>query len=220
MQCKCKTKHALHSKAWPVERCCVGNPTDVSLCIRYFVIQASHKTEHYEPCSLVQPGAAWCSLVHQWPCACLQDFLQRGLSVAIRPMEYGVAGLLAAQSIDAIDTDNFDPAEKNSLRGLSHELASRRSLLKVSYPKKSMVLPSRSARRSLQRLDLRKRRCVQVHRFRSPNSGPAGPRCRMFRKPWSCIHHRRHGETKTNNMSRATYVAEQFFQPNMSLKSN
>ena len=133
---------------------------------------------------------------------------------------YGVAGLLAAQSIDAIDTDNFYPAEKNSLRGLSSKLASGRFLLKVSYPKKSMVLPSRSARRSLQRLDLRKRRCVQVHRFRSPNSGPAGPRCRMFRKPWSCTHHMRHGETKTNNMSRATYVAEQFFHSNMSLKSN
>ena len=151
------------------------------------MIRASHKTEHYKSCSLVQPGA---------PMTRPPGFSPKGLISG--HSTYGVAGLLAAQSIDAIDTDNFDPAEKNSLRGLSSKLASGRFLLKVSYPKKSMVLPSRSARRSLQRLDLRKRRCVQVHRFRNPNSGPAGPRCRMFRKPWSCTHyHMGHGETKT-----------------------
>ena len=45
------------------------------------------------------------------------------------------------------------------------------------------------------------------------------PRCRRFCKPRSCTHHRRHGETKTNNMSRTTYAVEQSFHLNMSLFS-
>ena len=139
----------------------------------------------------MQPGAAWCS----------NDQASRIFSKGAYQWPFDLwSGRTVGSTKHRRHWHHFDPAEKNSLRGLSSKLASGRFLLKVSYPKKSMVLPSRSARRFLQRLDLRKRRCVQVHRFRSPNSGPAGPRCRMFRKPWSCTHHMihmRHGETKT-----------------------
>jgi hypothetical protein len=111
--------------------------------------------------------AVWCSL-HPQPR--LQDFLQRLIS---GHSTHGVADIascslsadpLAAQSVGAIDTDNFDPANKSSKlvsRGLSQK-----------YPNKSMVFLESCTppptHRSLQRLELRKRRCVQVHRFRSP----------------------------------------------------
>ena len=45
------------------------------------------------------------------------------------------------------------------------------------------------------------------------------PRCQRFCKPRSCTHHRRHGETKTNNMARIISAAEQSFHYNMSLIS-
>ena len=112
--------------------------------------------------------AVWCSL-HQRPG--LQDFLQRLISghsthgvADIASCSLSADPLLAAQSVGAIDTDNFDPANKSSKlvsRGLSQKY-----LNKLMVFLESCTPPP--THRSLQRLELRKRRCVQVHRFRSP----------------------------------------------------
>jgi hypothetical protein len=65
------------------------------------VIRASHKTEHYKSCSLVQPGA---------------PMTRPGFSPGLISghSTYGVAGLLAAQSIDAIDTTSTQPRKTHS----------------------------------------------------------------------------------------------------------
>lgn len=74
--------------------------------------------------------AVWCSL-HQRPG--LQDFLQRLISghsthgvADIASCSLSADPLLAAQSVGAIDTDNFDPANTSSKlvsRGLSQKIS-------------------------------------------------------------------------------------------------
>ena len=144
------------------------------------MIRASHKTEHYEPCSLVQPGAPM-----------------------TRP-GFSPKGLI----------------EKNSLRGLSSKLASGRFLLKVSYPKKSMVLPSRSARRSLQRLDFANGGVSKYIDSGAQTVAQPGHVAECFASHGHALIIIWVMEKPRHNMSRATYVAEQFFHSNMSLKSN